>query len=238
MNIKSLPKRDRPMEKLIYGGASSLSSAELLALIIRTGTVDKSAVGLAEEVLSYVNREIGSLGRAEVGELTRIEGIGLAKACSIVASMELAKRYQSDVGYQSKLKLDNVSAAAEMIMRDLQYEKREHVVAILLDSKCQIEAKVTVSIGALDTSSIHPREVFSPAIRRGAAAIIIAHNHPSGDPSPSEEDIDVTYRIMHAGQMLGIEVIDHIIVGDGRYFSMREAGYFNSYCIGEVIDLE
>ena len=227
MNIKSLPESERPIEKMMYSGASSLSNAELWALIIRTGTSEKSAVQLAEDVISYSNMEIGSLRMAEASELKAIDGIGNTKACAIVACLELAKRYNSSFDNIKKRRVDTVERAAEAIMADLKDEKREHVISMMLNAKCEIEAKSTISIGELTNSSMHPREVFSPAIKRGAAAIIIAHNHPSGDPTPSDQDISVTNRIAKAGEIIGIKLYDHIIVGAGNNVSMREMGFID-----------
>lgn len=224
MHIKDMPVNERPQEKLLYGGVSSLSTAELVALIIRTGNGDKSAVQLAEDVLSYASSESGSLGRIDARELTNIDGIGVTKACSIIASIELAKRISHNDILNKKQSMLSTSEAAGILMEELRHEKREHLVAYLLNSKCEIEAKETISIGALSTTTIHPREVLSPAIRRGAAGIIIAHNHPSGDPTPSREDIEATMRIAEAAKIVGIKLLDHIIVGNSRYVSLKDEG--------------
>lgn len=225
MKIKDMPENERPQEKMIYAGAPSLSTTELLALVIRTGTGDKSAVQLAEDVLSYSEKEIGTLGRAEVSELTEIEGIGKAKACSIVASLELARRILNGGFGRSKFRVREAADIFALLVDDLKFEKREHVIAVILNAKCEIEAKVTVSIGELSSASLHPREVFSPAIRRGGAAIIVAHNHPSGDPTPSKEDIQVTDRLVKSSKILGITLMDHLIIGSDSFTSLRAEGY-------------
>lgn len=224
MQIKDMPERERPQEKLLYGGAGKLSNSELLALIIRTGTSEKSAIQLAEDVISYSCSEIGDLGRADVRELTEIDGIGVSKACSIVASMELAKRLISDPGRENRKVLRDSTDVAELLMQEMLYEKREMLIALLLNVKGEVESKVTVSVGELAGTNVHPREVFSPAIRRGAAAVIVAHNHPSGDPTPSNDDIIATKRLVEASKVIGIKLVDHVIIGNGTYTSLRAEG--------------
>jgi DNA repair protein RadC len=226
MQIKKMPEAERPQEKMLYGGAGSLSNSELLALIIRTGTGDKSAVRLADEVISYADGFAGGLGAAEVRELTEIDGIGEAKACSIVAAIELSKRLIS--GHQGAVRprLRDSAQVAELLLEEMMYEKRELFMTVNLNSKMQVESKSVISIGNLDSAPVHPREVFGPAIRRGAAAVVVAHNHPSGDPSPSPQDIEVTERLIRASKILGIRLIDHVIVGSGCFTSMKSEGYF------------
>lgn len=226
MQIKNMPEQERPKEKMLFGGAQSLSNSELLALVIRTGTNDKSAVGLAEEVLSFAAANIGDLGRADVGELVRIPGIGTTKACAIVAAIELSKRLMSEnVVRECSGRIDNVTDVAKILMHEMMYEKRELFVALFLNTKLRIESRMTISIGSLDAAPVHPREVFCPAIKRGAAGIIVAHNHPSGDPSPSQQDIDVTERLLHSSEILGIKLVDHVIIGKGSFVSLRTEGY-------------
>lgn len=227
MQIKEMPENERPQEKLLYRGASSLSNAELLALIIRTGTSEKSAIQLAEDVLSYAMVHIGSLGMADARELTQVDGIGTAKACSIAAAFELSKRLMSDAVKESGRKLESSEAVATLLMEEMMYERREVFMAINLNTKLEIESKVIVSIGNLDSAPVHPREVFGPAIRRGAACVIVAHNHPSGDSTPSEEDKLVTTRLEEAARIVGIRLLDHVIIGNGRYTSMRQLGYLH-----------
>lgn len=226
MQIKKMPEAERPQEKMLYGGAGSLSNSELLALIIRTGTGDKSAIRLADEVISYADGFAGGLGAAEVRELTAIDGIGEAKACSIVAAVELSKRLIA--GHQGAVRprLRDSAQVAELLIEEMMYEKRELFMTINLNSKMQVESKSVISIGNLDSAPVHPREVFGPAIRRGAAAVVVAHNHPSGDPSPSPQDIEVTERLISASKILGIKLIDHVIVGNGCFTSMKSEGYF------------
>ena len=227
MQIKEMPANERPQEKLLYAGAGGLSNSELLALIIRTGSPEMSAIQLAEEVIKYTSDNIGDLGTAEVRELTDINGIGEAKACSIVAAMELSRRLKSDRWAGSKKKLRDSRVVAEMLMDELAGEKREFFMAINLSSKMQIESKSVISIGNIDSAPVHPREVFGPAVRRGAAAVIVAHNHPSGDPTPSPQDIEVTRRLIEASRVIGIKLLDHVIVGNGRFASLKAEGYFD-----------
>ena len=226
MHIKKMPETERPQEKMLYGGAGALSNSELLALIIRTGTGDKSAVRLAEEVISYAEENTGGLGAAEVRELTGIGGIGEAKACSIVAAMELSKRMVSGHRSAVRARIRDSRQVAEILMDEMMYEKREFFMALNLNSKMQVESKSIISIGNLDSAPVHPREVFGPAVRRGAAAVIVAHNHPSGDPAPSPQDIEVTKRLIKASEVLGIRLIDHVIVGNGCFTSMKSEGFF------------
>ena len=228
MHIKDMPANERPQEKLLFGGARGLSNSELLALIIRTGTGEKSAIRLADEVIAYTSDNIGELGMAEVRELTEIEGIGEAKACSIVAAMELSRRMKSDRLARQKHRLSDSKDVAVMLMDELADEKMEIFMAINLNSKLQVESKSIVSIGNLDSAPVHPREVFGPAVRRGAAAVIVAHNHPSGDPTPSHQDIEVTMRLSEASKIIGIKLIDHVIVGNGKFTSMKAEGYLDS----------
>ncbi len=226
MQIKRMPEAERPQEKMLYGGAGGLSNSELLALIIRTGTGDKSAIRLADEVISYADDISGGLGAAEVRELTEIDGIGEAKACSIVAAMELSKRLISGHQRAVRVRIRDSRQVAEMLMEEMMHEKRELFMTINLNSKLQVESKSVISIGNLDSAPVHPREVFGPAVRRGSAAIIVAHNHPSGDPTPSPEDINVTERLINASEILGIRLLDHVIVGNGCFTSMKSEGYF------------
>ena len=228
MHIKDMPANERPQEKLLFGGARGLSNSELLALIIRTGTGEKSAIRLADEVIAYTSDNIGELGMAEVRELMEIEGIGEAKACSIVAAMELSRRMKSDRIARQKHRLSDSKDVAVMLMDELADEKMEIFMAINLNSKLQVESKSIVSIGNLDSAPVHPREVFGPAVRRGAAAVIVAHNHPSGDPTPSHQDIEVTMRLSEASKIIGIKLIDHVIVGNGKFTSMKAEGYLDS----------
>ena len=224
MQIKDMPASERPQEKMMFAGPGTLSNAELLALVIRTGTSEKSAVQLAGEVIAYADSNAGGLGKADVRELTEIEGIGSAKACSIVAAVEISKRLISDRAMETGCRLNDSTDVADLLTKEMMYEDREFFMALYLNTRMKVESKSIISIGSLDTTLVHPREVFSPAVRRGAAAVIVAHNHPSGDPEPSEEDILLTERLLESSRILGIRLVDHVIIGSGRYISLRDAG--------------
>lgn len=212
-----------PQEKLLYSGAASLSDVELLALILRTGTPDKKVLQLADEVMTYTDELSQDICSIDVRELLNIDGIGVSKACSIVASMELARRVREPSLLSGKT-ITTAEDIAKLYMERMRGSKREHVQLFILSTKCKIESEYTVSIGELNSADIHPREVYSVAIRRSAAAIIIAHNHPSGDPTPSNLDIAATKRLEAAGKIVGIKLLDHIIVGYDSYVSLRSEG--------------
>jgi len=222
--IKQWPVNERPREKLINSGAENLSEAELLALVIRTGdpASGQSAVDLGRHLL----QEFGSLrvlAAATVTEICRTKGTGPAKAASIKAAMEMAKRLNSD-----RLASSERFTSPEQIYNHYHYYfrdlRKEYFMILLLDGKNRILREVQISEGSLNQSIVHPREVFSPAVRESAAAIILVHNHPSGDPTPSDEDRALTRRIAAAGQLLGIPLLDHVVLGDSRYWSFKETG--------------
>mgnify|MGYP000846413126 FL=1 len=224
MNIVNSNLYKLPQEKLLYSGASALTDVELLSLILRTGTADRKVLELARDVMAYADNLSQELCNVDVRELLNINGIGVSKACSIVASMELARRVR-EPSTASGITIRTASDVAELFMKRMRGEKREHVQMFLLNSKCNVESEYTVSIGALNSAELNPREVYSVAIRRSAAAIILAHNHPSGDPEPSNVDIISTRRIEAAGELVGIKLLDHVIVGYERYVSLRAEGY-------------
>ena len=224
MQIKSMPECERPQEKLLFAGPGALSNTELLALIIRTGTEKQSALQLAEEVIAVTVSDTGNFAAADVRELMNISGIGTAKACSIAASMELARRMLNGSVAEKASSPATAKDVYELLRQDMMNEKRELLVSLHLNTRMQIESKQIISIGCLDSAPVHPREVFRPAVRSGAAAVIVAHNHPSGDPEPSSEDIAVTERLIKAAGIVGIRLLDHIVVGQDRYVSMRERG--------------
>ena len=225
MQIKDMPVSERPQEKLLFAGPGVLSNSELLALVIRTGTSEKSAVQLAEEVIAYASENSGGLGRADAKQLTMIDGIGEAKACSIIAALELSKRLMSGKVLENSVKISSSRDVAGLLAREMTDESREIFMTINLNTRLRAESKNIISIGSLDSTLVHPREVFAPAVKKGAAAVIVAHNHPSGDPEPSSEDIEVTARLLETSRILGIRLIDHVIIGSGRYTSMKELGY-------------
>jgi DNA repair protein RadC len=221
--IKSWPEDDRPREKLLQRGAGSLTDAELLALVLRTGdSAGKSAIDLGRMLLQEFG-DLRSLAGASVGELCCIRGTGTAKAASIKAALELANRFQA-----RRLESNERFTAPEQVFEHFHHEfrdrRKEYFLALLLDGKNRIIKRVQISEGSLNQSIVHPREVFNPAVRESAAAIILVHNHPSGDPTPSREDIDITRRLREAGDLMGVRVLDHIIIGDGTYISFTSQG--------------
>lgn len=225
LKIKELPLCERPYEKLGMVGAEHLSNAELLAVIIKTGTKAYTAIELAQLVLKLSHDgRLSSLNNLSIEQLMGIKGIGRVKALQIKAALELSKRIATSDGiihHTIKSALD----ASNLLMEELRYLKKEIFKAILLDTKNQVLKIVDVSVGSLNSSIVHPREVFSEAVKCGCNSIIFVHNHPSGDPTPSAEDLQTTQRLESAGNILGIKVLDHIIIGDGKYISFKEKGF-------------
>lgn len=223
MKIKSLPETERPIEKSIYEGVERLSNTELLAVLLSSGTREKSAIGLAEDIISHSPEGISYLACCSHEELMKISGVGPAKAARIIAAVELGKRI-SRTSVTPGTRIKDSEDIARMMIEDLRAEKREFFKVVLLDAQAGVIAVETISIGELSQSLVHPRELFNRAVRRSAAAVVLVHNHPSGDPTPSHEDERITGILVEAGQLLGIRVVDHIIVGDGRYVSLRDMG--------------
>lgn len=226
MKIKALPRSERPVEKTITKGASALSNSELLAILLGSGTREKSAIGLAEDIISKDKSGISYLAESSVQELMSINGIGQSKAARVVAAVELGKRI-STAPRVKRMGVESSDDIARLFIEDMRYEKREIFKALLLNPRGEIISIETVSVGELTSTLVHPREVFSQAVKRSTAGIVFVHNHPSGNPEPSEEDIKTTERLVACGKLLGIVVIDHIIIGDGQYCSMQSLGLMN-----------
>jgi len=222
LTIKELPVDERPREKMLLNGAHNLSNAELIAILLRTGTPQESALRLAEQLL-YKHQGLSGLGSLSPQEISQIKGIGLAKAVTIASAVELGKRI-SILPMGDRPVIRSPQDAADLMMPRLRYENKEHFIALLLSTKNHVLAVPTISLGSLNASVVHPRELFRAAINQSAASVILIHNHPSGDPSPSQEDISLTKRLMEAGRILDISVLDHVIIGDGRYVSFKEKG--------------
>ncbi len=220
--IRELPCNERTRERLQHYGASVLSTAELLAIQLRIGTQERSALGLAELLLSHFEGLRG-IANASIEQLSRVKGIGPVKAVEIAAAFELGKRLAA-LSEEAKPVIHSPQDVANLLLPELRDVKKEHFKAILLDTKNQVLKIVTVSVGTLDSSLVHPREVYKDAILASAASLIVAHNHPSGDPTPSAEDKRVTQRLAEAGQIVGIDLLDHIIIGDNRWVSLKERG--------------
>lgn len=222
--IRELPTDERPRERLIAYGADALSISELLAVLLRTGTEQCSAIGLADLLLARFSN-IRGVAHATIEEMAEVHGIGPAKAAQIKAAIEFGRRLIS-ASPEERTKIRSPRDVYNLLGPNLRDEKREHFVALLLDTKNGVMRSKTVSVGDLSSSIVHPREVFVEAIRHGSASIIVSHNHPSGDPAPSPEDIAVTRRLAEAGELLGIELLDHIVLGDDRWVSLKERGLF------------
>lgn len=218
--IKELPEEDQPREKLIKWGADNLSNAELIALIIRTGIEKRTAVELSQDILNYFGG-LGSLINLSVEEIQEIKGVGLAKSTQLRALIELSKRLFVS-RKNNKIKIKSPQDVFNLMMPRLRYSSQEVFCIILLDAKSQLISAPEITRGGLTSSIVHPREVFKEAIRRSSAAIILVHNHPSGIPEPSDKDINITKRLLEAGELIGIEILDHIVIGDGVFFSLKE----------------
>jgi DNA repair protein RadC len=218
--IKDIPEEERPRERLAKYGAEVLSNAELLAIILRTGTKYDSAINIANRLLNN-SQGIRYLYESSFEELKCTKGIGTAKAAQIKAALELGRRLRTYKG-SGNIYVKTPSDAADIVMEDIRYLKKECMKVILLNIKNMVISIKDVSTGSLNSSIVHPREVFVEAIKSSSASIIVCHNHPSGDPTPSQEDINVTKRIYEAGKIIGIDLIDHIIIGDGKYISLKE----------------
>lgn len=222
LTIKDIPVEDRPRERLIKYGTEALSNAELLAIIIRTGTKSDNAINIANRILGS-KEGLNFLSNSTLQELGNIKGIGIAKAAQIKAAVELGRRlkvYRID----NKLKISSPKDAAEIVMEDMRHLKKEHLRVIFLNTKNVVIDISDLSIGSLNASVVHPREIFSEAIRKSSASIIACHNHPSGDPTQSQEDVNITKRLYEVGKIVGIDLLDHIIIGDNCYVSLKEKG--------------
>lgn len=222
LKIKEMNDDERPREKLLEKGVQYLSNAELLAVLIRTGDKENNAVTLSSKVIRKSPNGIRGLEDLSIEELCDVNGIGETKAAVIKAALELGKRVASYV--PEKYKVGNPWDIYTYFMGELRYQKKEIFKVILLNTKNEILCDKNVSIGSLNSSIVHPREVFLEPIKRSANAIILMHNHPSGNPKPSTQDLLVTERLIKCGDMLGIEILDHIIIGDGVYYSLKEEG--------------
>lgn len=221
--IRDFPQDSRPRERMISDGARALSNQELLAILLRTGTKHESVVDLAYRVLKNFEG-LRMLRDASLEELMSMKGIGEAKAVQIQAALELGKRIER-LRYDDRYVIRSPEDGAKYVMEDMRFLSQEHFVCLYLNTKNQVLNKQTIFIGSLNASIVHPREVFKEAFRRSAASIICVHNHPSGDPTPSREDIEVTKRLVECGKIIGIDLLDHLIIGDKKFISLKEKGY-------------
>ncbi|MCZ2259828.1 RadC family protein [Sporosarcina sp. G11-34] len=223
MMIRDVHLADRPRERLVRQGAASLSNQELIAILLGTGTRNESVLVLANRVLSSFDK-IQDLKDATIEEYMSVKGVGQAKAALLLAAVELGKRlYRKHT--EERFTIRSPEDAASYLMTDMTSLNQEHFVVLFMNVKNEVLHKQTIFIGSLNSAIVHPREIFREAVKRSAASIICAHNHPSGSPSPSPEDIEVTKRLVDAGALMGIEVLDHVIIGDHQFISLKEKGY-------------
>lgn len=220
--IKNMPEGLRPRERLLNEGPHSLSDFELLAIMLRTGSADASAMDLATGLLGHFGG-LRQLLDASAEELSAFKGVGPAKVAQIKAALELGRRVAIAAAWDRPA-IKSPENAAALVMEEMRHLDREHFWALLLNAKNQVLAREVISIGTLNFSAIHPRELFKAAIKRSAAGVILVHNHPSGDPTPSRQDIEATARLVEAGNIIGIDVLDHLVVGDNKFTSFKAQG--------------
>lgn len=218
MRVKDIVKEGRPRERFYTHGPDVLSEAELLAIVLRTGTKGENVIDLANRIIS----EIGfiNLFDCSIEELTKIKGIGRDKAIQILTVFELSKRH--NYSKSTPTRVVNAKSVFNVFKDKLKNKSKEYFYIVLTDTKNKIIKTEEISVGILDASIVHPREIFKSAIRASAARIILVHNHPSGDPTPSEEDLAVTRKLIDVGELVGIEVLDHVIIGEDKYWSYVE----------------
>jgi DNA repair protein RadC len=221
--MKNVPYYDRPRERLQREGASHLSDAELLAILLRTGWEQETAYQLAQRLLARFG-DLHGVAQASQSELTELKGIGPVKAIELQAAFEIGRRLRQ-VSRKNTPSIRLPRDVADLMIPELAHLTQEHFVCLFLNTKNHVIGKQTIFVGSLDSSIVHPREVYKEAIRRSSASVICLHNHPSGDPTPSREDIAVTRTLREAGELVGITLLDHIIIGDGKYISLKEQGY-------------
>ena len=223
MRIQDIPKEGRPRERFLKKGPESLSDAELFAIILRTGTIGENVVDISNRLIQEYG--LDNLFECSLKELEKIKGIGPGKAMQILAMAELGKRY-NELKKTKNNKKNRISCAKDVFdyfNEKLKNEKQEHFYVLMLNSQNYIIKEQLITKGILDASIIHPREIFKPAIKNSAAKIILIHNHPSGDPNPSEEDLEVTEKLVEAGKQIDINILDHIIIGRDDWWEWRES---------------
>lgn len=231
VKIKDLPDADRPRERLAEHGPEALRNADLIAILLRTGLKGRSAIQVAEDLVSRFGR-LDRLAGASVEELCQVKGVGRDKAVTLKAAFTLARRMARELHAEAPL-LDEPEKVADLLREEVREHEVEHFHALLLNTRRRLIRRETLSKGTLDSTVVHPREVFRHAIATNAAAIVLVHNHPSGDPRPSEADVRITRDLIRAGQLLRIDVLDHVIIGrrtldrERDYVSLRELGYFH-----------
>lgn len=217
--VRDLPPDERPRERLIHRGVESLSAQEILAVILGRGVKGESVMVTAQKLLSKFG-SLRGIADSSVEELSRVNGIGPAKAAQLKAAFDLSRRL-ADGPRQDRAPVKSPEDVVAVLAGTLKGKKKEHFLVLLLDTRNRLIRVSPVSVGTLDSSIVHPREVFKEAISASAASVIFVHNHPSGDPEPSPDDIELTRRLVEAGRLLGILVLDHVIVGDGAFLSLK-----------------
>ena len=223
IKVIDIPEEERPIEKLLMNGPETLSNAELLAIILRTGTRGENIISLSTRILSEFNGLDGLL-EAGLNEITSIKGIKNIKASQIMAIGELVRRINMLNLVKERKSIVSPSDIAEVVMKEMVFLKQEVLKLIMLDTKNNIVGIKDVFKGSLNTSIVHPREIFKEALKKSSSSIIICHNHPSGDPTPSKEDINITIRLKECGKIMGIDLLDHLIIGNNKYISLKEKG--------------
>ncbi|OIJ10269.1 hypothetical protein BKP35_14320 [Anaerobacillus arseniciselenatis] len=221
--IRDFPHGERPRERLLKEGSKALSNQELIAILLGTGTKQESVLQLSQRILHHFNG-LKFLKESTVEELKKIKGIGDTKAVQLLAAIELGSRVHK-LQMEDRIIIRSPEDVSNYVMEDMRFLTQEHFVSLYLNTKNHVIHKKTIFIGSLNASIVHPREVFKEAFRYSAASIICLHNHPSGDPAPSREDIEVTKRLAESGKVVGIELLDHIIIGDQKFVSLKEKGY-------------
>ncbi len=221
--MSDIPEGERPRERLRIVGATGLSQRELLAILLRIGTRGRSALILADELLVRFGG-LSGLARADLSELQDVPGIGPVKAVELKAALELGKRMILSAPDQQRPQIKSPADAAQLLMLEMGVLEQEEVRTLLLDTRNRVQGSPMIYRGSLNATSMRVAEVFKDAIRTNSAGIIVAHNHPSGDPAPSAEDVRVTQALVQAGKLIDIEVLDHIVVAQGRYVSLKERG--------------
>ena len=222
VRMHDMPEEERPRERLMKNGPGSLSNAELLSVILRTGSKDENVVNLCSRILSEYN--LKQLSQANLSQLTKIRGIGPAKATQIAAVFELARKLETFID-DPRRKIRSAADVYSFLYPGMRELKKERLTALYLDTKNHIIKDEVISVGSLNANIVHPREVFKSALMESAPSMINAQNHPSRDPTPSREDLAVTEKLVEGGKLLGVSLLDHVIIGDGRYVSLKEEGY-------------
>lgn len=220
MKIQNMVPCERPREKILQKGVQVLSNSELLAVVLQSGSKDESALVLGQRVISILDHGLQDLSQTTIEELVQLKGIGPAKACQILSAMELGRRIACEKDKcLARLILRQPSS---IFQKQLRHLNKEEFIVVFLNTKNMISSYEVISIGSLNASIVHPREVFNRAIKKSAASILLVHNHPSGNPEPSQDDIAITKRLWEVGNLIGIHVLDHLIISDDAYYSFKE----------------